>query len=156
MLTAEGCAARRERLWEALPSPCDVLVVGDPSHLTYFAGYSPSPFVFRTVESGRCSWSGDGPRSSLMPCWDHLSAQPMLMSEWRPCGTTVSTRLLIAGASSSSRQSAVLRRCRGNGSASSWRPCRRESLMGCGWRDRASRSLTLALDSPVAAGQTRR
>ena len=52
MLTAEGCAARRERLWEALPSPCDVLVVADPAHLTYFAGYSPSPFVFRTVESG--------------------------------------------------------------------------------------------------------
>ena len=52
MLTAEGCAARRERLWGALPAPCDVLVVGDPSHLTYFAGYAPSPFVFRTVESG--------------------------------------------------------------------------------------------------------
>jgi Xaa-Pro aminopeptidase len=52
MLTAEGCAARRERLWEALPSPCDVLVLGDPSHLIYFAGYVPSPFVFRTVESG--------------------------------------------------------------------------------------------------------
>ena len=52
MLTAEGCAARRERLWGALPSPCDVLVVGDPSHLMYFAGYSASPFVFRTVESG--------------------------------------------------------------------------------------------------------
>src|SRR5262249_23755841 len=30
----------------------DVLVVGDPSHLVYFAGYVPSPFVFRTVESG--------------------------------------------------------------------------------------------------------
>jgi Xaa-Pro aminopeptidase len=52
MLTAEGCAARRQRLWDVLPQPCDVLVVGDPSHLTYFAGYVPSPFVFRTVESG--------------------------------------------------------------------------------------------------------
>ena len=52
MLTADGCAARRERLWGALPSQCDVLVIGDPSHLTYFAGYWPSPFVFRTVESG--------------------------------------------------------------------------------------------------------
>ncbi len=52
MLTAEGCAARRERLWAALPSGCDALVVGDPSHLIYFAGYVPSPFVFRTVESG--------------------------------------------------------------------------------------------------------
>ncbi len=52
MLTAEGCAARRERLWGALPSGCDALIVGDPSHLVYFAGYMPSPFVFRTVESG--------------------------------------------------------------------------------------------------------
>jgi Xaa-Pro aminopeptidase len=52
MLTAEGCAARRERLWAALPAPCDLLIVGDPAHLTYFAGYASSPFVFRTVESG--------------------------------------------------------------------------------------------------------
>jgi Xaa-Pro aminopeptidase len=52
MLTAEGCAGRRERLWKTLPSECDALIVGDPSHLTYFAGYAPSPFVFRTVESG--------------------------------------------------------------------------------------------------------
>jgi Xaa-Pro aminopeptidase len=51
MLTAAGCASRRDRLWAALPAPCDFLIVGDPSHLTYFAGYSPSPFVFRTVES---------------------------------------------------------------------------------------------------------
>jgi Xaa-Pro aminopeptidase len=52
MLTAEGCAGRRERLWGALSAPCDILVLGDPSHLTYFAGYVPSHFVFRTVESG--------------------------------------------------------------------------------------------------------
>jgi Xaa-Pro aminopeptidase len=52
MLTASGCVARRERLGNALPAPCQILIVGDPSHLTYFAGYSPSPFVFRTSESG--------------------------------------------------------------------------------------------------------
>jgi Xaa-Pro aminopeptidase len=51
MLTAEGCATRRERLWHALPTECDTLIVGDPSHLVCFAGYVPSPFVFRTVES---------------------------------------------------------------------------------------------------------
>jgi Xaa-Pro aminopeptidase len=51
MLTAEGCAGRRQRLWQALPAECDVLLVGDPAHLIYFAGYAPSPFVFRTVES---------------------------------------------------------------------------------------------------------
>jgi len=51
MLTAQGCAARRQRLFEALPAPCDFLVVGDPSDLIYFAGYAPSPFQFQSVES---------------------------------------------------------------------------------------------------------
>lgn len=51
MLTAEGCAARQKRLFEALPAPCDFLVVGDPSDLIYFAGYAPSPFQFQSVES---------------------------------------------------------------------------------------------------------
>jgi Xaa-Pro aminopeptidase len=52
MLTAGGCASRRRRLWEALPSPCDVLVLGDPQHLIYFANYAQSPFVFRSNEAG--------------------------------------------------------------------------------------------------------
>ena len=52
MLTAEGCANRRKRLWNHLPKPCDVLVVADPASLVYFANYVPSPFVFRTNESG--------------------------------------------------------------------------------------------------------
>ncbi len=52
MLTSAGCDARRKRLWDALPTACECLIVGDPSHLVYFAGYVPSPFVFRTSESG--------------------------------------------------------------------------------------------------------
>src|SRR4051794_19573155 len=52
MLTAEGCAARRKRLWDALPSPCDALVLGDPSSLIYFANYVPSPFTFRSNDAG--------------------------------------------------------------------------------------------------------
>jgi len=51
MLTAEGCAARRERLWKAIPAGCDALVVGQPEHLVYFADYVPSPFEFRSVEA---------------------------------------------------------------------------------------------------------
>ena len=51
MLTAQGCQSRRDRLFAALPSPCDLLVVGDPSHLVYFANYVPSPFEFRSAES---------------------------------------------------------------------------------------------------------
>jgi Xaa-Pro aminopeptidase len=52
MPTAEGCAGRRRRLWDALPSPCDALVINDPRHLTYLAGYAPSPFTFRTASGG--------------------------------------------------------------------------------------------------------
>ncbi len=51
MLTAQGCVTRRDRLFAALPSPCDFLIVGDPAHLVYFANYVPSPFEFRSVES---------------------------------------------------------------------------------------------------------
>ncbi len=86
MLTAEGCAARRERLWKALP-PCDVLIVGDPSHLIYFAGYVPSPFVFRTVESsallilepGRATLVGD---DMLGPYLDKAFADEVVAPTW--------------------------------------------------------------------------
>ncbi|MBX6312241.1 MAG: aminopeptidase P family protein [Isosphaeraceae bacterium] len=52
MLTAEGCAARRQRLWAALPAPCDVLIVADPQHLVYFANYAQSPFTYRSSDAG--------------------------------------------------------------------------------------------------------
>jgi Xaa-Pro aminopeptidase len=52
MLTPEGSRARRKRLWNALPSDCDFLLIGAPEHLTYFAGLVISPFVFRSVEAG--------------------------------------------------------------------------------------------------------
>jgi len=52
MLTAEGCAARRKRLWDALPSAADVLILADPQSLIYFANFYPSPFVFRSSDAG--------------------------------------------------------------------------------------------------------
>ena len=52
MLTAEGCAARRKRLWNAVPADCDILLIGSPESLTYFAGLVISPFVFRSAEAG--------------------------------------------------------------------------------------------------------
>jgi Xaa-Pro aminopeptidase len=87
MLTAEGCAARRQRLWGALPSPCDVLIVGDLSHLTYFTGYAPSPFVFRTVESSALLILEPG-RSTLVaddmlgPYLDKSFADEVVASTW--------------------------------------------------------------------------
>ncbi|HEV3164019.1 MAG TPA: Xaa-Pro peptidase family protein [Isosphaeraceae bacterium] len=52
MLTAQGCASRRKRLWDALPAPCDVLIVGDPSNLIYLANYAQSAFTFRSNDAG--------------------------------------------------------------------------------------------------------
>ncbi|MBX7167770.1 MAG: Xaa-Pro peptidase family protein [Pirellulales bacterium] len=52
MLTAEGCRQRRERLWAACPESLDALLIADPQHLVYLADYAPSPFVFRTTNSG--------------------------------------------------------------------------------------------------------
>jgi Xaa-Pro dipeptidase len=45
MLTADGCRARRQRLWERLKlaEPADHVVLGDPAHLRYFANFSPEP-----------------------------------------------------------------------------------------------------------------
>ncbi len=51
MLTHEGCQARRGRLLEAIPGGCDLVIVADPSHLLYLAGYHASPFTFRSQES---------------------------------------------------------------------------------------------------------
>lgn len=51
MLTTEGCAARRKRLWDSLPSPCDLILITEPHHLIYFANFVQSPFVFRSCEA---------------------------------------------------------------------------------------------------------
>jgi Xaa-Pro dipeptidase len=46
MLTAQGCAARRARLWQSLPENVNWALVSDPRHLMYFANYFSDPFVF--------------------------------------------------------------------------------------------------------------
>jgi Xaa-Pro aminopeptidase len=51
MLSAEGCRARRARLWDSLEPRPDWLIVADPQHLLYLGNYLPSPFVFRSVNS---------------------------------------------------------------------------------------------------------
>ena len=51
MLTKEGCAARRKRLWDAIPEPLGFVEVSDPQSLIYFANYAPSPFEFRSSDA---------------------------------------------------------------------------------------------------------
>ena len=50
-LTAEGCTARRKRLFDSLSDPPDWVLIGDAPHQMYFANYFASPFVFRSVNS---------------------------------------------------------------------------------------------------------
>src|SRR6185369_10943219 len=46
MLTAEGCRARRQRLWQQLDPPPDTdhLRLTDPIHLAWLAGFHVDPF----------------------------------------------------------------------------------------------------------------
>ncbi len=87
MLTSEGCAARRRRLWDSLPQPCDALVITEPESLIYLASYAPSPFVFNTVESaaalvlwpGRSVLIGD---NLLKPFLDRSCVDEVVTLEW--------------------------------------------------------------------------
>ena len=51
MLTAEGCRARRDRLWAALEPKPDVLLLAEPLHLTWLCGFYASQFVFSSVNA---------------------------------------------------------------------------------------------------------
>src|SRR5436190_10628580 len=46
MLTADGCRARRKRLWAAIRGALDApaLVLADPNHLRYLANFHVDPF----------------------------------------------------------------------------------------------------------------
>ncbi len=87
MLTPVGCAARRQRLWDALPAPCDALIISDPQHLIYFANYEQSPFVFRTndagalliLEPGKATLVSD---SMMRPFLDQAYADEVVAPDW--------------------------------------------------------------------------
>jgi Xaa-Pro aminopeptidase len=87
MLTPEGCAARRQRLWDALPAPCDVLIVSDPRHLIYFANYESWQYVFRAndagallvLEPGKATLVAD---SMLRPFCDQAHVDEVVAPDW--------------------------------------------------------------------------
>ncbi len=66
-LTREGCEGRRARLWDRLSRACDVVLITDPGHVTYFSNFSSSPFEFRgneaaaalIMEPGKATLVGD-------------------------------------------------------------------------------------------------
>ncbi len=52
MLTEAGCLARRDRLWEAVPSACEWLLIADPRHVLYLSNFWINPLTFSNGE--RC------------------------------------------------------------------------------------------------------
>lgn len=67
MLTAEGCRARRERLWQRLDPAAfgDRLCLTDPIHLSYFAGFTIDPVSLAT-NTGACLLLARGGKSTLL------------------------------------------------------------------------------------------
>ncbi len=53
MLTQEGCLARRQRLWEALPTDLEWVLVADPRHVHYFTNFLVNPLSF---SGGERAW----------------------------------------------------------------------------------------------------
>lgn len=52
MLSAEGCFARRFRLWDALPPEYEWMLIADPRHVHYFSNFWVNPISFSTCERG--------------------------------------------------------------------------------------------------------
>jgi Xaa-Pro aminopeptidase len=65
MLTQSGCLARRKRLWDALPSAVEWVLVADPRHVLYFSGFWVSPMSFSAHERAWLLLERDGKTTLL-------------------------------------------------------------------------------------------
>jgi Xaa-Pro aminopeptidase len=52
MLTKEGCASRRRRLWDTVPADVQWLLIADPRHVNYLANFWVHPLSFSAGERG--------------------------------------------------------------------------------------------------------
>jgi Xaa-Pro aminopeptidase len=116
MLTEEGCLARRRRLWNEIQGDVEWMVVTEPQHLTYFANFCPSPFVFNSQGAAAALILGrDGTAVLIADNVQEPFLEPAFATEknsplWYRCVESAGhrTELLVA---------AVLERlqkCRGN------------------------------------------
>lgn len=60
MLTKEGCLSRRARLWSAVPSDVEWLLIADPRHVKYLANFWIPPFSFSGGERALLLLERDG------------------------------------------------------------------------------------------------
>lgn len=66
MLTADGCRSRRARLWDSLEQKPDWILMSEPRHLIYFAGFHATPFIFRTQNASALLVLGADGSSALV------------------------------------------------------------------------------------------
>ncbi len=91
MLTEQGCRARRARLWTLVAAELEWIVVTDPRHLIYFAGFAPSPFVFNSQNaSGALLLGRDGSAIQIAdnvqePFLNAAFATERVMPVWYRC-----------------------------------------------------------------------
>ncbi|MHC4875423.1 MAG: M24 family metallopeptidase [Planctomycetota bacterium] len=74
MLTAEGCAARRQRLFEALPDECEWVLLADPRHVNYLSAFLVNPLSFSTLERGMLLVERSGKATLLAENFSRRSA----------------------------------------------------------------------------------
>ena len=65
MLTKEGCLNRRARLWNAVPSDIEWLLIADPRHVKYLANFWIPPFSFSGGERALLLLERDGKATLL-------------------------------------------------------------------------------------------
>ena len=65
MLTSAGCQTRRNRLWEAVGPEAEWLLIADPRHVQYLAGFWVNPLSFSAGERGLLLLERGG-RSTLL------------------------------------------------------------------------------------------
>lgn len=106
MLTEQGCLARRSRLWKLVDDGIDWIVITKPAHLTYFANFVPSPFVFNSQNAGGVLILGRDGTAILVadnvqePFLNAAFATERVMPLWYRCveSAGLRTELLVATA----------------------------------------------------------
>ena len=103
MLTASGCRERRARLFAALEPKPDWVLLSEPRHLIYFAGFHASPFTFRTQNASALLILGaDGSSTlvtdSMLGVYAHVDQR--VTAEWYNGRTSAPERqgVLVAAA----------------------------------------------------------
>jgi Xaa-Pro aminopeptidase len=116
MLTEEGCHSRRRRLWNEAPGDVEWIVITEPRHLTYFANFTPSPFVFNSQGAAAALILGRDGAAILIadnvqePFFEPAFATEKVAPLWYRCVESAGHRTeLLVGAALER-----LQKCRGN------------------------------------------